>query len=187
MSNVVEDYSSDAPEEFTAEQGVKLDQEISKERRRLWAQRKAKEPSENDKVKENPVPPETEDQEDESKSLARRGMLPTEVVNFLATREKRVFLSDSEDKKPEVKPKRRIKKGKGSRPGTVVLSDILPPPCVHSSLEFLKKRKMQVASHAHAVRSFGLSAVVKYHSAAISSGDCSGYADISTIYLNLGK
>ncbi|KAI4381188.1 hypothetical protein MLD38_007288 [Melastoma candidum] len=159
MSNVVEDYSSDAPEEFTADQGVKQDQEITriqrdnkarvtregKERRRLWAQRKAKQPSDNDKVKENPEPPETEDQEDESKSLARRGMLPTEVVNFLATREKRVFLSDSDEEKPEVKPTRRIKKGKGSRSGMIVLSDLPQPPCVQSSLEFLKKRKMQVA------------------------------------------
>ncbi|XP_038994814.1 uncharacterized protein LOC120118971 [Hibiscus syriacus] len=70
-------------------------------------------------------------------------MLPTNVVEMLASREKQVFLSDSEDEKAEADPTPgKKKKNSGLEP--VILNHIPPPQCLQSSMEFLKKRKMQV-------------------------------------------
>ncbi|KAE8709541.1 Extra-large G-protein 1 [Hibiscus syriacus] len=72
-------------------------------------------------------------------------MLPTNVVEMLASREKQVFLSDSEDEKAEADPTPgKKKKNSGLEP--VILNHIPPPQCLQSSMEFLKKRKMQVPS-----------------------------------------
>ncbi|KAK8497102.1 hypothetical protein V6N13_053285 [Hibiscus sabdariffa] len=153
MSDREEDYDSDAPEEFTNQQGIKQDEKIrkiqkenkarvlreGKERRRLWAQRKTQRQSA--KVENDQEDAETEIDEE---SQAKKGMLPTDIVEMLASREKQVFLSDSEDEKAKVDPtpKKRKKKNTGLEP--VILKDIPPPPCLQSSMEFLKKRKMQV-------------------------------------------
>ncbi|KAE8707069.1 putative kinase [Hibiscus syriacus] len=152
MSQREEDYDSDAPEEFTNQQGIKQDEKIrkiqkenkarvireGKERRRLWAQRKTQRQSA--KI-ENVQDVETETDEE---SLAKKGMLPTNIVEMLASREKQVFLSDSEDEKAKVDPTPRKKKKKNSGLEPVILKDIPPPQCLQSSMEFLKKRKMQV-------------------------------------------
>ncbi|KAK0604484.1 hypothetical protein LWI29_016119 [Acer saccharum] len=58
---------------------------------------------------------------------------------------RQVFLSDSEDEKAEVKCNPTKKKKKSSRLETVILNDMPPPECLKNSLEFLKKRKTQVA------------------------------------------
>ncbi|GAB2224002.1 hypothetical protein Droror1_Dr00004747 [Drosera rotundifolia] len=145
-----EDDDSDAPEEFTSEQGKLRDEEIikvqrenkarvireRKERRRKLAQKltpRAKpveEPVENEKKAET--------QKDE-------GMLPQDIVNLLAAKEKKVFSSDNEEdnKEKEQKPKKKRVKKLGD--GLIILNDIRPPPCLQSSLDFLKKRNMQVA------------------------------------------
>ncbi|EOX91258.1 hypothetical protein QUC31_003013 [Theobroma cacao] len=154
MSGREEDNDSDAPEEFTNEQGLKQDEEIrkiqkenkarfireGKERRRHWAQKKT--PRQSAKKVEN-------GQEDvetgmDEESQAKKGMLPTNIVEMLASREKQVFLSDSEDEKTEVKHTSRKKKKKSSGLEPVILEDIPPARCLQNSLEFLKKRKMQV-------------------------------------------
>ncbi|KAM6591545.1 hypothetical protein CsatA_014150 [Cannabis sativa] len=153
-----EAYGSDAPEELTAEQGILQDQELikvqkenkarvareRKERRRLWAQRKTpKKPSQ--KVESVQDVPQTEDP---SEPNGREGMLPSEIVQVLAAREKHVFLSDSEDEKTESKESSRRKKKSrrtsGSGVETVMLNEIPSAQCLKNSLEFLKKRKMQV-------------------------------------------
>ncbi|XP_022752113.1 uncharacterized protein LOC111300761 [Durio zibethinus] len=153
MSGREEDYDSDAPEEFTNEQGKKQDEEIrkiqkenkarvvreGKERRRLWAQRKT--PRQSVTVQNGIEDVETETDEE---SRAKKGMLPANIVEMLAFREKQVFVSDSEDEKVEVKPISRKKKKKSSGLEPVILKDIPPAPCLQNSLEFLKKRKMQV-------------------------------------------
>ncbi|XVF59531.1 hypothetical protein PTKIN_Ptkin07bG0283500 [Pterospermum kingtungense] len=153
MSEREADYDSDAPEEFTNEQGIKRDENIrkiqkenkarvvreGKERRRLWAQRKT--PCRPAKVENGQEGVETETDEE---SQVKKGMLPTNIVEMLASREKQVFLSDSEDENAEVKPSSRKKKKKSSGSGPVILEDIPPPQCLQNSLEFLKKRKMQV-------------------------------------------
>ncbi|KAJ4714995.1 UDP-N-acetylmuramoyl-L-alanyl-D-glutamate--2, 6-diaminopimelate ligase [Melia azedarach] len=150
-----EDYDSDAPEEFTAEQGLQQDEQIrkvqkenkdrvrreGKERRRLWAQRKTPRPAKGDEDIQNVAEAEPEP---ENESLGTAGMLPSDIVEMLAAREKQVFLSDSEDEKAEVKPSSKRKKKKSSGLDPVILNDIPPPECLKSSLEFLKKRKMQV-------------------------------------------
>lgn len=57
-----------------------------KERRRLWAQRKtprpSKKPKDDQEIAENGI------EEDGNESPERRGMLPNEIVNLLAAREK---------------------------------------------------------------------------------------------------
>ncbi|GLT75243.1 hypothetical protein SLA2020_469810 [Shorea laevis] len=148
-----EDCDSDAPEEFTQEQGVQQDEEIrkvvkenkaravreGKERRRLWAQKKTpKKSKEVNNVKE------VVEAETEEEPHANVGMLPTNIVEMLAAREKQVFLSDSEDEKSEEKPSKRKKKHKSSGLEPVILKEIPPAPCLQNSLDFLKKRKMQV-------------------------------------------
>ncbi|XVE87223.1 hypothetical protein DITRI_Ditri18aG0098900 [Diplodiscus trichospermus] len=153
MSEREEDYESDVPEEFTNEQGIKKDEEIrkiqkenkarvvreGKERRRLWAQRKT--PRQSARVENCQEDVETEADED---SQTKKGMLPADIVEMLASREKQNFVSDSEDEKTEVKPTSTKKKKKSSGSEPVILKDIPPPPCLQNSLEFLKKRKMQV-------------------------------------------
>ncbi|XP_039053364.1 uncharacterized protein LOC120195396 [Hibiscus syriacus] len=168
MSQREEAYESDAPEEFTNQQGIKQDENIrkiqkenkarvireGKERRRLWAQRKTQRQS---AKSENDQDVETEADEE---SLAKKGMLPTNIVEMLASREKQVFLSDSEDEKTEVdSTPRKKKKNSGLEP--VILKDIPPPQCLRSSMEFLKKRKMQVPRSSLVLKNssqvFGLS------------------------------
>ncbi|KAK1588419.1 hypothetical protein Q3G72_023124 [Acer saccharum] len=159
MSNREKDYDSDAPEEFTAEQGIQLDEEIQKvqkdnkarviregkERRRLWAQRKTPRSSKRGEGKQGEGIQDIAETEPEKESTANVGMLPSDIVELLASREKQVFLSDSEDEKAEVKRNPTKKKKKSSRLETVILNDMPPPECLKNSLEFLKKRKTQVA------------------------------------------
>lgn len=111
-----------------------------KERRRSWAQKRTPKPKEGSKVKEAV---EIVAQE-EPLAQAETGMLPSNVVEMLAAREKKVFQSDSEDEKVEEKPNKRKRKNKSSGSGPVILNEIPPAPCLQSSLEFLKNRKMQV-------------------------------------------
>ncbi|KAL5557189.1 hypothetical protein UlMin_039425 [Ulmus minor] len=159
MSNG-EDYDSDAaPEEFTAEQGLEQEKELEKiqrenkarivrerkERRKLWAQKKTPRKRPSQEVESVQVVTETEDQKE---SVASAGMLPKDIVELLAARdrEKQVFLSDSEDEKTEEKgSSKKKKKSRSSGVDTVVLNEIPSAQCVQNSLDFLKKRKMQVS------------------------------------------
>uniref|UniRef100_A0A7C8ZC25 Uncharacterized protein n=1 Tax=Opuntia streptacantha TaxID=393608 RepID=A0A7C8ZC25_OPUST len=159
-----EDDGSDAPEEFTAEQGLQQDEEIrkiqrqnksrvhreKKERRRKQAERLTPRPRAQSIVHEE----EDEMVEDDAgedvsrQSQANTGMLPNDIVNLLAAREKQVFLSDSDEEKTDKKPKQKRKKIKKSGAETVILNELPPAPCVQTSLEFLQKRKTQVARSA---------------------------------------
>ncbi|KAK9054068.1 hypothetical protein SSX86_025144 [Deinandra increscens subsp. villosa] len=142
-----EDSDSEAPEEFTAEQAIQKDEEITtiqkenkarvlrevKERRRKWAEKLTPR-----QPRLNKSTPESVDTE----SPPNEGMLPDDIVKLLAANEKKVFSSDSEEEKSEKKP--RKKKFKHAGMEAVILKEIPPPPCLQNSLEFLKKRKMQV-------------------------------------------
>ncbi|BBH07849.1 hypothetical protein Prudu_019895, partial [Prunus dulcis] len=127
-----EDYDSDAPEELTAEQGIQQDEELSKvqkenkarvvregkERRRQWAQRKTpkKTPQPSAGVESVQDAPETETHQE---SLGSAGMLPSNIVELLAAREK---------------------------VDTVILKETPAPKCLQNSLAFLEKRKMQLGN-----------------------------------------
>ncbi|KAF5766227.1 hypothetical protein HanRHA438_Chr15g0725191 [Helianthus annuus] len=143
-----EDSDSDAPEEFTAEQAIQKDEEITtiqkqnkariarevKERRRKWAEKLTpRQPRPNKNVP---------DEEEETETPSNKGMLPDDIVKLLAANEKKVFSSESEDEKSEKKPRKKKSKRSGMEP--VILKELPPPPCLQNSLEFLKKRKMQV-------------------------------------------
>ncbi|KAL7224031.1 hypothetical protein ACSBR1_025480 [Camellia fascicularis] len=157
MSEREEDIESDAPEEFTSEQGLHQDVEIrkvqseskarvvreGKERRRQWAQKKTPRRPRTKESIQDVV--ETETIED---SHDNKGMLPTDIVQLLAAREKQVFVSDSEEEKEEKTMKKSTSKktrSKSSGLEPVILKDIPPAQCFQNSLEFLKKRKMQVS------------------------------------------
>ncbi|BFG39015.1 hypothetical protein CerSpe_252890 [Prunus speciosa] len=158
-----DDYDSDAPEELTAEQGIQQDKELSKvqkenkarvvregkERRRQWAQRKTpkKTPQPSAGVESVQDAPETETQQE---SLGSAGMLPSNIVELLAAREKQVFHSDSEDENTDSKSTKKKKRLKSSGVDTVILKETPAPKCLQNSLAFLEKRKMQV-SRSHAV------------------------------------
>lgn len=152
-----EDYDSDAPEEFTTEQGIQQDEEIrriqkenkarvvreGKERRRKWAQKITPRPS---KAGEKSQDVSDSDPHQESNTTTA-GFLPESIVQMLAAREKKVFLSDTNEEKHEKKStttskKRKSSSNSGLKP--IILSEIGPPPCVDSALEFLKKKKMSV-------------------------------------------
>ncbi|XP_038901892.1 uncharacterized protein LOC120088571 [Benincasa hispida] len=149
-----EDTDSDAPEEFTAEQGVQQDEEIrkvqkeskarvvreGKERRRLWAEKKTPRPSKKGETVEDLAEP----PRDHHDQISKLGMLPSNIVQLLVDREKQVFSSDPSDEKPAIKPKSKRKKTKSSGIETVLLSERTPSQCLHNSLEFLKKRKMNI-------------------------------------------
>eukprot|EP00262_Sarcandra_glabra_P003318 TRINITY_DN1397_c0_g1_i1.p1 TRINITY_DN1397_c0_g1~~TRINITY_DN1397_c0_g1_i1.p1 ORF type:complete len:177 (+),score=42.76 TRINITY_DN1397_c0_g1_i1:58-588(+) len=148
------DNESDGPEEITAEQGIKLDEEIrrvqrenkkrvsqeGKERRRKWAERKTQRPLGDkgviEEVTEIEPDPEAED---------TLGMLPKNIVDLLAAREKQIFPSDSEEETVNDKPASKKKRMKNSGPEPVLLKDLPTAQCTHNSMEFLKKRKMQVS------------------------------------------
>ncbi|GLT68063.1 hypothetical protein SLA2020_403250 [Shorea laevis] len=149
-----EDSDSEAPEELTADQAIQQHEEIKKiekenkarvvregkERRRLWAQKLTPRPSRKGESVQDAVEDETQ-----QKSVGNEGMLPDDIVKVIAAREKKVFLSDSEDEKPEVKPTKRKKEPKTLGVETIILKDMRPAQCLQNSLEFLKKRKMEVS------------------------------------------
>ncbi|XP_050124467.1 uncharacterized protein LOC126601747 [Malus sylvestris] len=152
MSNG-EDYDSDTPEELTAEQGVQQDQELSKlqkehssrvvreakERRRQWAQKKTQKPfAEVESVQDTSEPKANQE------SLGNGGMLPSNIVELLASREKQKFLSDSEDEKTDSKSTKKKKKLKCSGVDAILLKETPAPQCLQNSLAFLEKRRMQV-------------------------------------------
>ncbi|CAN1814812.1 hypothetical protein LINPERHAP1_LOCUS27239 [Linum perenne] len=156
-----DESDSDAPEELTADQGIELDAEISKiqkenksrvtregkERRRKWAERKTPRPS---KEEDKEVKDTVETEEEKDGSVSAKGMLPNDIVQLLAARERKVFSEESDDEDNDntdsaTKLPPRKKKARGSGPYTVVLNDLSPPPCLQNSLEFLKKNKMRVA------------------------------------------
>lgn len=158
-----EEEDSDAPEEFTAEQGLQQDEEIrkiqqrnnsrvhreKKERRRKQAERLTPRPRPQSIAHEDDDEVVEDDAGDDvtGQSQVNSGMLPNDIVNLLAAREKQVFLSDSDEEKADKKPKQKKKKRK-SGAETVILNALPPAPCVQTSLEFLHKRKMQVARSA---------------------------------------
>ncbi|KAK6923466.1 hypothetical protein RJ641_011770 [Dillenia turbinata] len=147
ISDIENDY--DVPEEFTHEQGIHQEENIRKERRRKWAQRRAGASGENKGAKRATETEEVNDGEEneaDQEALGTGGMLPSDIVKLLAAREKQVFLSDSEDEeKADEKPTSRKKRlPESSGEDTVILKDIPPPQCMQNSLDFLKKRKMQV-------------------------------------------
>ncbi|KAF3438865.1 hypothetical protein FNV43_RR17140 [Rhamnella rubrinervis] len=131
--------------------GIRQDQEIrkvqkenkarivreGKERRRLWALRKTPRPIQDVESVQDVTESETH-----SEPMASGSMLPNDIVELLTAREKQVFISDSEDEETEVKPK---KKKNPETQDTVVLKEIPSAQCLQNSLEFLKKRKMQVS------------------------------------------
>ncbi|GAB4847079.1 hypothetical protein Ancab_026088 [Ancistrocladus abbreviatus] len=148
-----------------------------KEQRKKWAERLTPRPrplpQPSDEVTKNEI--ETEARRE---SQINDGMLPEGIVNLLAAREKQVFLSDSdEEEKMEKKPKPKKKRPKKSgfeplyivilqmiadiviapyisdslmnnRVDPIILKEIAPAYCVQNSLEFLKKRKLQVELQA---------------------------------------
>ncbi|WJX60840.1 hypothetical protein P8452_45998 [Trifolium repens] len=169
-----EDNDSDAPEEFTAEQGIQLDEEIrkikrenairvntaDKERRRKWAQNITPRPSK--AVKKSRDAPRTESEEEpetanKSQDISRTespqkpntamGFLPKNIVDMLAAREKKNFLTgtNEDEDEDEIKPTTsRKRKSKDSSSGPRIVSHLGPPPCLQSALDFLKERKMSV-------------------------------------------
>ncbi|KAE7999835.1 hypothetical protein FH972_004230 [Carpinus fangiana] len=111
-----------------------------KERRRLWAQKLTPRPSRKGESIQDAV-----EDEMQKESVGNEGMLPDDIVKVIAAREKKVFLSDSEDEKPEEKPTKRKKKPKTLGVETIILKEMRPAHCLQNSLEFLKKRKMEVS------------------------------------------
>ncbi|KAL5099343.1 hypothetical protein RYX36_003670 [Vicia faba] len=160
------DNDSDAPEEFTAEQGIQLDEEIrkikrentirvnteEKERRRKRAQKLTPQPSKAAKKSVSITESEEEPNNDAGflpESIVQRnkalGFLPKNIVEKLAAREKLVSLTDTNKEEHGIKPtisKKRKSKDWGFEP--CILSELGPPPCLQSALDFLKERKMAV-------------------------------------------
>ncbi|KAJ3679134.1 hypothetical protein LUZ60_017145 [Juncus effusus] len=158
---------SDAPEELTAGEGIKQHEEVkkaqrenllmvakkNKERRRQWAQKKtaAKSSKKKEEKKEETGEDNGEDEleaEDDDAPVIP-GMLPKDIIDRLAAREKQTFSSDSEEEMVNKEAATKVKKNKKRRqangPETIVLNEIPPPKCLDNSKEFLKKRRMQVA------------------------------------------
>ncbi|KZV54403.1 hypothetical protein F511_09718 [Dorcoceras hygrometricum] len=148
------DGDSDAPEEFTLQQGLQQDEEIRKIQRENKA-RVVREGKERRKKLAQKLTPkllpkgqETSDKtiiETHEESDDNKGMLPDDIVKLLAAREKITFTSDSEDEKSEKKPASRKRRPKKSGLEPVILNDMPPAQCVQNSLDFLKKRKMKVS------------------------------------------
>lgn len=155
--------SDEAPDELTFEQGNKQEEEFKmvqrthkarfaqekKEKRRLWAQRRAQQESASEAIRRSKKHEDLASDPGRDKELtaAISGMLPSNIVSFLATREKQVFTSDSEKEtvEDETATVRKKKKQKTVGTNAVLLKDLPPPVCVGNSMEFLKRRKTRVA------------------------------------------
>ncbi|XP_073018812.1 uncharacterized protein [Primulina eburnea] len=157
MSDGEVDWDSDAPEEFTSQQGMQQDEEIRKIQRenkaRVFREGKERRKKLAQKLTPKSLPKgqETSDKaiiETHEESHVNKGMLPDDIVQLLAAREKIVFTSDSEDEKSEKKPASRKRRPKKYGLEPVILNDMPPAQCVQNSLDFLKKRKMQVSRSA---------------------------------------
>ncbi|KAJ1703623.1 hypothetical protein LUZ63_003402 [Rhynchospora breviuscula] len=153
---------SDAPEELTVGEGIRQHEEIrkaqrdhvvrvakeGKERRRQRAQKRALAKSEKEKneAKRNKSLGDDQlEQEREEENQVVPGMLPKDIVDILAAREKQTFASDSEEEIDDQKgaqKKKNKKRRENKGPETVVLSDMPPPQCLTSSVDFLNRRKM---------------------------------------------
>lgn len=112
------DDDSDTPEELTIQEGIKQDEEIQKvhresktrvaregkERRRQWAQRKTQQKIKGDaaiEVSMKETPQEAENAFE---------VLPSDIVNLLVSREKKVFHSDDEEETANDEPTPKKKK-----------------------------------------------------------------------------
>ncbi|KAJ4748104.1 hypothetical protein LUZ62_050181 [Rhynchospora pubera] len=154
---------SDAPEELTVGEGIRQHEEIrkaqrdhvvrvakeGKERRRQRAQTRALAKSEKEKneAKRKKISGDDQlEQEREEENRVVPGMLPKDIVDILAAREKQTFASDSEeeidDQKGAAQKKKNKKRHENKGPETVILSDMPPPQCLTSSIDFLNRRKM---------------------------------------------
>ncbi|KAF3334267.1 hypothetical protein FCM35_KLT20871 [Carex littledalei] len=153
---------SDAPEELTAGEGIRQHEEIrkaqrdnvmrvakeGKERRRQWAQKRTvakPEKKRDEEISSTVTGDDHLEQEPEEKRVVP-GMLPKDIVDILAAREKQTFSSDSEEDIVDnkgAKKKKNKKRRENNGPETVVLSDIPPPQCLKNSIDFLKRRKMR--------------------------------------------
>jgi len=148
--------SEGAPEELTAVQGVEKHEEISKvvkdsvirvtregkERRKRWAKRRTS--SKPDKQ----APQEIEDQyahqsEENEETQTMPAMLPSNVIEMLAAREKQTFPSDSEEENVQ-KVQKKKKRMKTSGPETILLKDVRSTQHMKNALEFLEQRKNKV-------------------------------------------
>ncbi|XP_051114785.1 uncharacterized protein LOC127240262 [Andrographis paniculata] len=154
MSERESDSDSDAPEEFTLQQAMQQDEEITKiqienkarvvregkDRRRKWAQKLTPRSVPKEQSVDKNIETETHEE-----SQSTDGMLPDEIVKFLEAREKKIFTSDSEDEKVEdKKPTKRKRKSQKNGLEPVILKDIPAAHCVQNSLEFLKNRRIRV-------------------------------------------
>ncbi|GJM90429.1 hypothetical protein PR202_ga06707 [Eleusine coracana subsp. coracana] len=152
--------SDGAPEELTAVQGVEKHDEITKvekdsavratregkERRKRWAQRKtSSKSSKSEKQSQRKVEDEETKQSEESEETHTiPGMLPADVIEMLAAREKQTFESDSEEEDVKPKAQKRKKKLKTTGPETILLKDVRATQQIKSAMDFLERRKHQV-------------------------------------------
>lgn len=154
MSGRGEESDSDAPEEFTSQQGIEKHEEITrvqrenkarivrevKERRKKLAEMLTPRPARKEKIIKDAMEIGSHRESDGDDEL-----LPDEIVKQLVAREKKVFASDSEEEKPSEKTASKKKRKKESGLGPTILEELPPPQCLQSSLDFLKKRKMQIS------------------------------------------
>ncbi|GJN19203.1 hypothetical protein PR202_gb06450 [Eleusine coracana subsp. coracana] len=142
--------SDGAPEELTAVQLRPLrDNNImcscratreGKERRKRWAQRKAS--SKSEKRSQRKVEDEESKQNEESEETHTiPGMLPADVIEMLAAREKQTFESDSEEEYVKPKAQKRRKKLKTTGPEMILLKDVRATEQIKNAIDFLEHRK----------------------------------------------
>ncbi|ESQ53391.1 hypothetical protein EUTSA_v10026327mg [Eutrema salsugineum] len=158
--------SDDAPEEFTQEQAKLEDAALrkiqrdnkarvsreKKESRRLLAEKIT--PRQSRKIETFEDIEEEEEPEEDPESLAKKGFLSKNIIDFLADREKQKNESDSdvEDATEDIP---RKKKQKSSGIETVIYKEIPPPECLKTGLDFLKKRKEQVPRSSSILKNSG--------------------------------
>uniref|UniRef100_A0A1J3EQC1 Uncharacterized protein n=1 Tax=Noccaea caerulescens TaxID=107243 RepID=A0A1J3EQC1_NOCCA len=155
--------SDDAPEEFTQEQ-AKLEDAAFRKLQRENTARIAREKKESRRLLAEKITPrksrkietfeEEEEAEEKTESLANKGFLSKDIIDFLAQREKQKTRSDSEEEDAnEEKPRKRKQKTSGIE--TVIYKDIPPPECLKTGLDFLKKRKAQVPRSSSILKNSG--------------------------------
>ncbi|KAL1361883.1 hypothetical protein AAHE18_03G037500 [Arachis hypogaea] len=116
-----EDSDSDAPEEFTALQGIQQDEEIRKIQKESKASYKSKESKDTAQAEDDDV----SGSEPQHNPNPASGFLPDDVVKMLAAREKQAFLPYYEGEEEKAKTKPAASKKRKSKKSGYFLSKII--------------------------------------------------------------
>ncbi|EPS57879.1 hypothetical protein M569_16939, partial [Genlisea aurea] len=154
------DSDSDAPEEFTSQQGMRKDEEIREvireNKARVVHERKERRRKRLLKLTPRNQLKKTEEQTEiktHGEESLKGGALPEEIVRHIAVQEKKLFETDDNEDDDDKKTASKRRRRSISRLEPIILKELKSDRCVQNSLAFLRERKMKVPRSSSVLRS----------------------------------